>query len=702
MKKILPLFMLVIGITNHVSAQVIQLSNNTNLLLGVPISSTKAIFIQQETDSLWVTDGTAANTFKLNIPVKLESETGFAIWNNKLYFSGINAANGAELWVTDGTVAGTSMVIDINGGAASSSPRAMIVFNNALYFFASTPLKGAELWKSDGTHDGTALLRDINDGIPGSYSDDISYGFFNNELYFSAVQNNGLELWKTNGTTNGTALIKDINVGPNSSRPEFLEVFNNALFFTANNGTNGRELWKTTGTENGTEMVKDIFPGSDSANIHGVMTFKGKMLFNARNAIGNEELYSSDGTLGGTNVLKEINAGAAGSDPDVTGGVIINNKLIFAATSAATGRELFVTDGTEGGTALFKDIVVGAAGTSPFILLDRNLFSNVLNQNPNTINEALYNGKIFFTTTSAAFSQQLWITDGTSNNTVLVKDFGIYGLGFFTSYFYTQSGLYLAANDAAKGVEIIKSQGTGATTTLYADVNIGQPSSVPFFQFFILNGKVFFSADDGDSGESEDRDLFVLSGNETPLPLQLLKFAAAETANGVNLDWTTLNEHNTSNFELQRSIDGKDFSGITNIKAAGKNTTKKSYTYFDKDAYKQKSTTLYYRLKMVDEDGKFTYSPIALVRLGLPVVKGVQVSPNPASKYLRINISAAAEQDAQIRIINNNGQVVKSISTRLSSGNNQQIVGLENMAPGIYHAEVIIAGKSESTRFVKE
>ena len=129
MKKIAHLFLSLICISNYADAQVTRLSNNTNLLLGVPISPTKAIFIQQDTDSLWVTDGTAANTFKLDIPVKL-ADSAFAFLNNKFYFSGVNAANGVELWVTDGTSAGTSMVKDINAGAPSSAPRAMVLYKN--------------------------------------------------------------------------------------------------------------------------------------------------------------------------------------------------------------------------------------------------------------------------------------------------------------------------------------------------------------------------------------------------------------------------------------------------------------------------------------------------------------------------------------------------------------------------------------------
>lgn len=709
MKKNLLVFITFILIGgSQVNAQATRLSNNTDLQIGFPISSTKAIFTQavdpsaQDTRyNLWVTDGTVAGTVQLAIPATLESADALGFWNNKLYFSGYTAANGAELWVTDGTVAGTSMVKDINAGTGSSLPTHMIVYNNTLYFYAFTPVNGAELWKSDGTSGGTVLVKDINPGVTGSLDQNISYTVLNNEIYFSAVTaTNGLELWKSNGTDAGTVLIKDINPGINPSTPQFLEFYNNQLFFTADNGTNGEELWKTDGTTGGTVLVKDIATGAAGSNIQNAIIFHGKILFSAEAASGNSELYSSDGTTGGTVLLKEINSGAVGSDPEVAGGIIINNKLIFPATSAATGRELYVTDGTEAGTVLFKDIVPGAVGSDPVIWLDRNFLSFINAPGSiSSINETLYNGKIFFQT-GDLLGSQLWITDGTAANTVSVKDFAVGSL-LVSSYFYTQSGLYFAGGDLTAGIEVFKSVGTAATTDLYADINPGVENSIPFFQFFILNGKVFFTADDGDS-PSGQRDLFVLDGTELPLPLQLLSFAAASTGSGVKLGWATINESNSKEFEVQRSVDGNNFRGIGFVQANAQPQSKKEYDYLDMDAYKQKSTTLYYRLKMIDNDGKYAYSKVALIQLDR-VVKGLEVSPNPARGFVRINYASDTQQDAQVRIINANGQIVQSFITHLSPGVNQQVVNTERMAPGIYHTELIINGKKTQTaRFVKQ
>jgi ELWxxDGT repeat protein len=703
MKKILFVLIILFVFFQKTNSQVTKISNNTFLETGYPINTTTAIFVQYS-GYLWVSEGTENSTFQLNIPVTLEADSSLGLFNNKFYFSGVDVNNEAELWETDGTVAGTSIVKNINPGTASSSPKKMVVYNNELYFYATTAEKGAELWKTNGTEAGTVMVKDLNDGVEGSYNPGITYFIYNNELYFTPLLSNGIELWKTNGTAGGTVLVKDINPGNSSSNPKFLQVYNNELFFTADDGSHGRELWKTNGVEGGTNIVKDIFPGAAGSGITGVVLLNNKILFSATAETGNTELFSSDGSTIGTNILKEINAGAAGSDPGITDGIIINGKLIFSATSEATGRELFVTDGTEQGTELFYDLTQGSVGSNPRIWLDRRYGENISNPNPTGVNERLFNGEIFFTVELGGdFLPELWITDGTYGNTrSLGGPFGLDVFGFLPyNYFYTQSGVYLLGNFGLSDFEVYKATSSGFGP--YADIFPGPTPSYPIFRLFVLNGKLFFTAEDGDEDNCCGlRDLYVIDNESPLLPLQLVRFGASAILNGVNLNWATNKENNSKEFELQRSTNGANFTAITNIKAAGQRGTKKEYSYFDKDAYQQKSTMLYYQLKIVDNDGKFSYSHIAVIQLGLPAVKGLQVTPNPAGKFIRMNVNANKSQAAQIRIINNNGQAIKSISMHLSVGNNQQVIGLDNMAPGLYYAELITGEKRERTRFVKE
>ena len=86
------------------------------------------------------------------------------------------------------------------------------------------------------------MVADIRAGS--GNSDPAHLTVFNNELYFSANDGtNGDELWKYDGT-NAPSMVADIYSGGSSSSPTDLTVFNNELYFYAEDGTNGYELWR--------------------------------------------------------------------------------------------------------------------------------------------------------------------------------------------------------------------------------------------------------------------------------------------------------------------------------------------------------------------------------------------------------------------------------------------------------------------------
>jgi hypothetical protein len=123
---------------------------------------------------------------------------------------------------------------------------------------------------------------------------------------------------------------------------------------------------------------------------------------------------------------------------------------------------------------------------------------------------------------------------------------------------------------------------------------------------------------------------FFVTAVANPLPLSLLSFSG-HTFNGYNqLQWQTADEVNTQQFELERSTDGRTFTAIATIPAKGNGSS--TYSYKDYTSFNGK---IIYRLKMVDADGKFTYSTV--VTLTSNGNQQVSIYPNPASDVVYIN-----------------------------------------------------------------
>ncbi|WP_293873811.1 hypothetical protein [Flavobacterium sp.] len=176
--------------------------------------------------------------------------TNFINMNGKMYYFARTSGYQWSLYATDGSASGNQVVKNLGVQVANIMPQTdfdyafndfKAVYNGKLYFVAS-----GQLWQSDGTIAGTISLS--------SNLDPKFFKFFNNKLYFtaySAAANR--ELWSTDGTLAGTTLVKDIYVGAtypsfDSSRNPHFTVFNNKLWFVANDGINGYELWSSDGT----------------------------------------------------------------------------------------------------------------------------------------------------------------------------------------------------------------------------------------------------------------------------------------------------------------------------------------------------------------------------------------------------------------------------------------------------------------------
>jgi hypothetical protein len=178
------------------------------------------------------------------------------------------------------------------------------------------------------------------------------------------------------------------------------------------------------------------------------------------------------------------------------------------------------------------------------------------------------------------------------------------------------------------------------------------------------------------------------------LPVRLISFTAQKQNSKVLLQWTTTNEINNSHFEVQRSGDGITYSTIGRVHALATPTDIKQYSFTD--AQPQKGNN-YYRLKQVDSDGRFEYSPIRKLIFD-DKAQLLTVYPNPVSDELVIDFNTGSGI-TEVLVYDATGKLLQQRG--FSSGLPMR-VPVRNLVSGLYYLRVINGSVTEQTVFVKQ
>lgn len=692
---------------------VTQINANKSLQVVVPLPNNKTLLYSQLDSSIWVTDATLAGTVQISADIKFNDEWG--LLNGKVIFSGSTAATGSELYITDGTSGGTVLVSDINAGVTGSRPGEFVLLGSSLYFTAETALQGRELWRTNGTSAGTTIVKDIVPGA-GSSNTEYNYNLFSNGSYLLFAANTtaaGNELWKSDGTNSGTILLEDINTGhsgADSSNPDNFTVLNNIVLFTATDATHGNELWKTDGTPAGTVLVKDInlgtasstqvelFPGYFANIFLGFHIFNNRAYFNANDGTSSGEIWITDGTSGNTTLIKDFPASGF-SRPLLINAVNFPGKFIFPYGDGTSRSELWQSDGTPAGTVLLKSFSPTTPGSAPLIFIPYSV--DFINQ---TLTYPLFNGtKFFFAAGTSTEGTELWASDGTFAGTNMVKD--IYpgtgdGIDFAKgdgSYLYTASTFFFGASDGTHGSELWQTDGTSVNTKLVADINPNAGDANPQLTFFVANGKVMFGATDGTPSDATITDLYVVDGTFMALPITLLDFTVAPKENDALLTWSTQQETNSKSFTIQRGYDGLHFDNIGSVNAKGTTYNVSKYSFTDEGIMNSGKPVVYYRLNVVDIDGKSALTKIISLKINGNSQWSVRLLSNPVKDFVSLLLSNVSGK-LQLSIRDMSGKI---IYTKSMENTNGQITLPVPLQSGMYLLEVDNNNERKIIKFVK-
>jgi small nuclear ribonucleoprotein (snRNP)-like protein len=178
-------------------------------------------------------------------------------------------------------------------------------------------------------------------------------------------------------------------------------------------------------------------------------------------------------------------------------------------------------------------------------------------------------------------------------------------------------------------------------------------------------------------------------GGTANLPVNLLAFTAKQQGNAVQLNWQTANEVNAAYFIIERSVDGVTFTALGKVSAKGDG----SYSFTDNLAsVNLQSTTIYYRLQIVDKDGSFTYSKIAAITINT-ITNTLSIYPNPVTNTMQVRLTNNTTATATLQITDMQGKVLQQQAISLQAGANTITVNTTTLAKGNYivviHAEEV-------------
>lgn len=177
---------------------------------------------------------------------------------------------------------------------------------------------------------------------------------------------------------------------------------------------------------------------------------------------------------------------------------------------------------------------------------------------------------------------------------------------------------------------------------------------------------------------------FKIRGEEI-VPVELTSFTGIQSGDKISLKWETQTETNNRGFEIERKAqNGKDFTKIGFIDGNGTTTKPRSYSFIDSP---MEDDLYFYRVKQIDYDGSFTYTPTIQVDFhGVPENFALfQNFPNPFNPVTKIRYSIPNTSTVNIRIYNSLGEMVSQIVNEIQEANNYEIeFDGSGFASGVY------------------
>ncbi|MCX6352189.1 MAG: T9SS type A sorting domain-containing protein [Bacteroidetes bacterium] len=195
--------------------------------------------------------------------------------------------------------------------------------------------------------------------------------------------------------------------------------------------------------------------------------------------------------------------------------------------------------------------------------------------------------------------------------------------------------------------------------------------------------------------------IWTLGSGSTPLPVELTLFTAQLKGNNTALlSWTTASEINNNHFDIERSVDAKTFTKVTEVKGNGTTNNITDYSYMDVFGALP-ARIIYYRLKQVDDNGAFEYSPIYKLNLTTNADNTMKTYYAKDADKTIIMVTTDDKETYQAEVIDATGNVVIKQSMPVIASPSSMIIDMQTLNKGIYFIRVSNANRSFGGKVLK-
>lgn len=533
------------------------------------------------------------------------------------------------------------------------------VYNNKLYGMTNANGAGNNgiIYSYDPATGVLAKLYDVQS--TGTNTPNAGFTVYNNKLYgvtSTGGANNYGAVISFDPATNTAVKLFDLAAATGITIQNVMTLYNNKLYGNAlSGGTSGRGTMFSFDPSNNNYTVVynyNTTTGGNGYDPTGILTLSGNKFYTITRDASTIVIAQLDPA---TNT---VTTRSSYTPP--------NNLNLPVYHNAMTSVPAFIANGIPNSCENYPTVVISGANNNQWV--------PILNTAGDVVAEIKANGNNLGNVTVSTYINNGTVREDATHQMYLDRNISIVVQNQPSSSvdirLYIKTSEYLALKNASN------SQGQPSGITSINDVAVlktpqtcsgslsGNPSKLatvasPYEYGYVLAASVnSFST------------FYFASKTFLVLPVKLVSFAAVKQESSVKLQWVTESETGTDKFEVEKSIDGRNFTPLGTVKANGGNL-RANYTLTDNQPF---AGINYYRLKSIDRNGNFSYSNIVAADFSTKAI--VRILPNPAHDYIVIT---GLEGLQYIQLINAEGKIIKTYTANTANRYN-----ISGVAKGMY------------------